>query len=241
MITEFESYIVRDIPIKPHGKPNGALLLIDWCIKNYLDNERSLINVGAFTGRDLDWMLPICSKYAKPIECVEHWQTPFLKEPIRNQMIKEVEKTRGHPLVTWTWDDAINAKTISSADFFFMGTLWNEFDLQNHMRSINHSSIWMLDKATIWWGIKLLSSLIHQEKIFHMLSSPNIFLFTNDPFIHEQFINDFEKLKTLVEKYDQFIQLCNGCIRMNHEWKKRSSSSNYDLNTYIKELEKQYL
>lgn len=232
MIDEFNQNINRDIPMLVDGRPNGALLVVDWCIKNYLDNERSILNVGAFTGRDLDWMLPICSKYSKPIECVEDWNM-LSSQALRRQIIKEIESTRKHHLVTWTWDDATEAKTISSADFFWITTTWNQFDLQNHMRSINHPSIWMLNPGTIWWGIKLLSSLLYQEKIHHMFSSPDLFLFTNVPSIHEQFIDDFDKLNPLIKRHNQYLEVCDACIR----WRKKGVAGNQQFEEFIKQIE----
>ena len=108
MLNDFENNLNRDVSIKIDGRPNGSLLVVDWCIKHYLDNERHLLNLGAFTGRDLEWMIPICKKYSKQIECIENWH--FISSiPLRNKIIQEI----GLPLserVFPEWQKWLNKK-----------------------------------------------------------------------------------------------------------------------------------
>lgn len=231
MISDFNKNLNRDISLLVDGRPNGSLLVIDHCIKKYLDVDRSVLNVGAFTGRDLEWLLPICQKHTKPIECVENWAL-IESQNLKEKISKEVESLHNHPSITWTWDDVTNAKTLSSSDFFWITTTWNQFDLQSHMRSLNHPSIWMLNPGTISWGLKFLSDLLHFENIHYMFSSHDCFLFTNDSSIHTSFLSDYEHLNTVLKKHNQYLELCENHIR----WRKKSIAGDMQFKDFVQSL-----
>ena len=232
MLNDFENNLNRDVSIKIDGSPNGSLLIADWCGKHYLDNKRHLLNLGSFTGRDLEWMLPICKKYSKQIECIENWH--FISSTsVRNKIIEEIIHSRSDELVTWTWKDAEEAESLWSADFFCIFTTWNQFDLHNHIKSVNHPSIWMLNSGSLSWGLNILSSLITQEKLFYMYSSPEIYLFSNDISVRDKFLYDFEKLLPSLKKYNQYLELCGDHVR----WRKKGVAGDVKLYEFIKNLE----
>lgn len=208
IVKQINRQVQRDIHPLVDGERNLTCVVLEWIIQQYLDSTRTALNIGAFTGRDLDWMLPICEPISKPIECVENWyKTP--SRSLTQRLEQEIEKLYSHPLVTWTWTDAIEAESWRSSDFFFSTPNINSLDIFQPMRDLNHSAVWML--PAIHYALAPISRLIASGRIWHLASLNDCHLFTNDETIYNRWIEDCTLLNKQVKH--QRLERCGETVR----------------------------
>jgi len=138
-----------EIPLLWNRAPNGTLKVIKHIIHKLLDHERPALNLGAYTCRDLDYLKPICRSIKKPIECVESW-SPVDRTETKQQLIDEIESKYGHEGITYTWEDAHQAKTIDTADYVLFSTSW-DYPIENTMLTKRHPTVWINTGAPYLW------------------------------------------------------------------------------------------
>ena len=93
----------REIPIKDNGQVSYHVLLICKLVSKFLNNG-PLVLAGTFTGNDLDYLAPVCSKLHKQIIAVDpiYWISDVYKQDFCNYVqTRHINKTN----VTFDWSD----------------------------------------------------------------------------------------------------------------------------------------
>ena len=97
----------REMALKDNGQVSYPVLLICKLVSKFLNNG-PLVLAGTFTGNDLDYLAPVCSKINKQIIAVDpvYWVSDEYKqdfcEYVQN---KHIDKTN----VTFDWSDDSHA------------------------------------------------------------------------------------------------------------------------------------
>jgi hypothetical protein len=179
---------------------NGTIIILRWILTHLLDPERPAVNLGCYTCRDLDYLLPICRSVKKPIECVDSWSP--VKPSIREQLCAEIESRYADPLVTFTWKDAHESEMLRSADYIYFSTDWR-FPIEQYIAQCNHPSVWASNECTYLWP--RLGQQFYNEQC-HLLwrGDNNWVAFTNDLILQQQFF--------------EAINLLNAQLKPNHQW-----------------------
>jgi hypothetical protein len=93
----------REMPLKDNGQASSNILLISKLISKFLNNG-PLVLAGTFTGNDLDYLAPVCSKLHKQIIAVDpiYWISDHYKQDFCNYVqTRHIDKTN----VTFDWSD----------------------------------------------------------------------------------------------------------------------------------------
>lgn len=93
----------REMALKDNGQVSYPVLLICKLVSKFL-NDSPLVLAGTFTGNDLDYLAPVCSKINKQIIAVDpvYWVSDDYKQDFCNYVQnKHVDKTN----VTFDWSD----------------------------------------------------------------------------------------------------------------------------------------
>ena len=189
-----------DHPEVDMRSPSGSIVILNYFLSNLLDNERPVVNLGSYTARDLDYLLPICTRLNKTIECVESFTE--VADNIRSKLISEIEAKYRSSLITWTWDDARNSKDIRSADYVFISTDYR-FPIEQYILSTNHPCIWSTTTPS-WIWVRLGQALFNQQ--LHLIVLCNgLFFFTNSLELKQQFEKSIPSIDQKLKKYNAYI------------------------------------
>jgi len=199
LLSNLNSAFTADMPLTVNKKPNGAIILNQWIIKNQLDSERPALNLGCYTGRDLDWLLPICRPQNKEIECVDSWWW-VLEEEKKLQVCREVETLYSDPLVQWSWCDFSEAKNLRSADFIWMcPSYW--YPIEHLFRETNHACVWGFSNMP--WLFERMCEFFAYKRLHLLYFSATVSAVTNDDLIYEQWMDSIDTISPLLEKHGQ--------------------------------------
>lgn len=193
----------RENPLTAHNPkvPNPTLIILDHIITNLLDAKRAALALGCFTARDLDYLLPICKKVNKQIECVDSFEP--LQEPIRTNLIKEIEKKYNSPLVEWTWDDGSTSKYLRSADYIYC-SLDHRFPMDELMLSADYPCVWAKNNPSWLWP--LIGQALYQQKLFTLIWCTNgLTLFTNSRQLKDDFLDTIPTINSKLKKINFYV------------------------------------
>jgi hypothetical protein len=178
----------------------GKLVILNFILSKLLDHERPAVNLGSYTARDLDYLLPLCNIISKSIECVESFTE--VADDIRGKLISEIESNYTSPLITWTWDDAHNSKYLRSADYVFISTDYR-FPVEDYILSTNHPCVWSTTTPS-WIWVRLGQALYNQQ--LHLIIDCNgLFFFTNSLELKQQFEQNIPYLDQMLKKHNAYI------------------------------------
>lgn len=181
--------------------PSPYVILIDYFFSSLLDKERPMVNLGAYTGRDLDWFLPICKRNKKTIECVESFAA-IKDDNKKAQLIDEIENKYSSPLLTWTWDDASLSQSLRSADYVFFSTD-HRFPIEEHILSTNHPCIWSFTSSNWLWP--RIGNALHNKQL-HLLVECGMVFFTNSEEHVERFRDSVPQLSEHMKKWNYYFE-----------------------------------
>jgi len=209
-INEFDS---RETPLTLFHSaiPNASITILDYIITNFLDNDRPVVNLGAYTGRDLDYLLPICKKNNKEIECVESFE-PLTNEDKKQKLIHEIEYAYSSSLLKWTWKDASESEYLRSADYIYFSTDYR-FPIEKYILATNHPCVWACSNPTWIWP--RLGQAFYNEQIYTLLSH-SITLFTNSLEIKENFYNSIPLLNKKIQKWKYYLEFAGEMYKLRN-------------------------
>lgn len=204
MLKSINEFDMREVPLTlPHSAtPNATILLLDYIVTHFLDHSRPAVNLGAYTCRDLDYLLPICRKVSKKIECVESF-VPITKADTRLQLQAEIEQAYPSNLIKWTWADASESEYLSSADYVFF-SVSTDYPIEQHMYSTNHDCVWACCNTSYLWP--RIAKALYYEQLFVLLYSQNLHFFTNSPTIVEQWTAAMPQIKLMLDPWKWFLE-----------------------------------
>ena len=209
-----------EYPIKlANGSYNGIYIILKWLFGTHLNDNRPVVDLGCYTARHLQWLLPICAPLHKKIECLDSFS--LINETNKKALCKEIEDKWSHKLVTWTWDDASNSKYMSEADFILIGTD-HSFPIEEHMFKTKHACVWSgsMGMDYIWPRI---ANYLHTKKLHLLVQGPNLITITNDVSIVKSFRDNIKYFNKKLESYDQHLEDQMDVIRL------RQSKSNTSM------------
>lgn len=177
-----------------------AIVILNYFLSKLLDNERPAVNLGSYTARDLDYLLPICTRLNKTIECVESFTE--VADNIRSKLITEIEAKYKSSLITWTWDDAHNSKHIRSADYVFISTDYR-FPIEQYILSTNHPCIWSTTTPS-WMWVRIGQALFN-EQLHLIVLCGDLFFFTNSLELKQQFEKSIPLINQKLKKYNAYL------------------------------------
>tara|TARA_B000000609_G_C24120526_1_gene319310 strand:- start:206 stop:925 length:720 start_codon:yes stop_codon:yes gene_type:complete len=201
------------------GSYNGIYIILKWLFGTHLNHDRPVVDLGCYTARHLQWLLPICAPLHKKIECLDSFS--LINETNKKALCKEIEDKWSHKLVTWTWDDASNSKYMSEADFILIGTD-HSFPIEEHMFKTKHACVWSgsMGMDYIWPRI---ANYLHTKKLHLLVQGPNLITITNDVSIVKSFRDNIKYFNKKLESYDQHLEDQMDVIRL------RQSKSNTSM------------
>ena len=197
MLNKINNFDRPEVDVK---SPSGKLVILNYILSKLLDHKRPAVNLGSYTARDLDYLLPLCTRLNKPIECVESFTE--VVEDIRLKLISEIESNYTSPLITWTWDDAHNSKYLRGADYVFISTDYR-FPVEDYILSTNHPCVWATTTPS-WLWVRLGQALYNQQ-LHLIIDCGGLFFFTNSPELKQQFEQSIPSLDQTLKKHNAYI------------------------------------
>lgn len=205
------------------GTLNGAVPILRWLFDTVLDSSREALNLGCYTGRDLNYLLPLCKRINKPIECVDSFEP--LNPEIREKLCQEIEQHWSDPLITWTWRDASEAESIRSADYVYFSTD-HRFPIEHYMLTCDHPCIWA--SSSVDWLWPRIGQALHTKQLHLLIRAPTWISITNDESIRQQVLDNFNTINELLAPHSQYLEECGPLIKcrqddqrsgMKYQWK----------------------
>ena len=204
--------------------PNASITILDYIITNFLDNERPVVNLGAYTGRDLNYLLPICKKNNKEIECVESF-LPITSQIKKQQLIDEIEAAYTSSLLKWTWKDASESEYLRSADYVYFSTDYS-FPIEKYILATNHPCVWATSNPTWIWP--RLGQAFHNEQIFTLLCH-QITIFTNSLEIKEKFYEAIPLLNKRIQKWKYSLEFAGEMYKLRNSHHKDGMTQQWNF------------
>lgn len=201
---EKTNYREVNLYFKDTSQPNGLFLIFKELL-SHLDNSRSALDLGCYTGLDLDYLLPICSPLNKNIEMVESFAS--LDEKHRDILTKEIEQKYSHPLIKWTWKDASLSDNLLTADFTHIST-GIDFPIEQYIKQVKHRATWYVKESP--WMYEKFSELFYTKQIYVLFYSQDIIIISNDPSLRDLLDKAKDKLNNKLNTIKQHLMMKNG-------------------------------
>ena len=185
-------------PILHNGIPSSHCFITEAFITDYLDQSRPVVNLGSFTGRDLDYILPYCKKVFKRIECLDSF-TGIKNDEIKTELQNDIEAKYSSDLIRWTWADASESKYLESADYIHLATYY-DFPSHDYILKTNYPCIWASRNLYYLWP--KLGKAFADKKLYFIVHCGSLMYFTNS----KEFVDKFrdETLPNLTETFEKY-------------------------------------